>query len=123
MFAIVTVKVADIIPGGDVPLGLEAEVLKDLIYSSIIDEGFEDVSVHVTVVPEDEGILPKNVKAQILEVDYAASEQRILDMDLHSAKARELFGEDYTPEQREEAKKRVFRALYGGSWKDEKEEA
>ena len=113
MFAIVTVKVADIVTSEDEHLELEAEVLKDIIYSSIIDEGFEDADVHVTVVPEDEGILPKNVKAQILEVDYAAREQRIIKPDFHSAYARRLFGEDYTPEQREEAKTRVFRALYG----------
>jgi len=115
MFATVTVKVASLFDDGGQPIVLEAEVLKDIIYSGVVDEGFEDVSVHVSVVPEDEGILPKDVKAQILEVDYAAGEQRILDMDLHSAKARELFGEDYTPEERDEAKARVFRALYGGA--------
>lgn len=85
MFAIVTVKVADIMsPTGGGCITLEGEVLKDLIYSSIIDEGFEDVEVHVTAVPEDEGILPKNVRAQILEVDYAAREQRILDIARHT---------------------------------------
>ena len=114
MFAIVTVKVADLVsPTGGGCIPLDAEVLRHLIYESILNEGFEDVSVHVTVVPEDEGVLPKDVKAQILEVDYAAREQRILDMDLHSANARRLFGDNFTPEQREEAKGRVFRALYG----------
>lgn len=96
MKAIVTVKVTDLTsPTGGGCIPLDGTVLEDLVRSAIIDEGFEDVEVYVTVVPED------------------AEPEIIQGVDLHSATARKLFGEDYTPEERDEAKTRVFRALYG----------
>ena len=93
MFALVTVKVADITsPTGGGCITLDPVVLQDIILGAIIDEGFEDASVHVTVVPDEE---------DIPSADADLSGMIVVDGD-------------YTPEERQTNMERVFRALYGG---------